>query len=272
MNKSKRWPLIGLLILAGSGIVYPLFWIVLSAFRSGNALYSADFHLSELTMDHFYRLFTATEFPLWFLNTLELAGLHMVAGLILTALTAFSFSRLTFKGKGLTQSLVLILQIFPTFLSMLALFILLDRWNLLNSYFGLILVYLAGQLPFNTWMVKGYMDALPRSLDEAARIDGASDYQVFTRVILPLSTPVLGVVALADFTLPWFDFVFQSLLLHGDRKTLAVGVLEWLHSPSGQQFPLFAAACLLIALPVMLMFLIIQKFLNPVMMVERFKT
>lgn len=158
---------------------------------------------------------------------------------------------------------ILVLQMFPAFLSMTAIYILLSKMNLIDTYIGLLLVYVTGSLPFMTWLVKGYFDAIPTSLDEAAKIDGAGHLTIFFEIILPLAKPILVFVALVSFTGPWMDFILPTLILRSeDKMTLAIGIFSWISSNSSENFTLFAAGALLVAVPITLLFIVTQKHIT----------
>lgn len=173
-----------LLIIVALIVLLPVTWIVLSSLQEGNSLFSSTFIPKKLTFKHYVALFEETDFLLWYWNTFKIAVANMGISLVITTLTAYIFSRYNFRGKKTTLITVLVLQMFPSFLAMTAIFILLSKLNLLDTHLGLILVYSAGQVPYNSWLVKGYFDGIPKTLDEAARVDGAghltwTSYNIF---------------------------------------------------------------------------------------------
>ncbi|MEI8093755.1 MAG: sugar ABC transporter permease [Spirochaetales bacterium] len=250
-----------LLVLISFVILLPVLWIVMASFKAGSGLYSSNFFPKELTLDNYVQLFTKTDFPLWFGNSFRIAVLNTVVCLLFTAITGYSFSRWQFKAKKGAMLIVLVLQMFPSFLTMIAIFIILDKLGLLDTYWGLILIYASAQLPYNAWLVKGYFDGISVSLDEAARIDGADEFTIFWRVLLPLARPILVLVALGAFMMPWFDFIFPKLILRGGNTTLAVGIFEWIQYRASDQFTLFAAASILVAVPAVALFAYLQKYI-----------
>lgn len=249
-----------LLVLVALAVVLPIIWIVLSSFQVGTTLYSSTFIPKSLTFVHYKELFTTTDYPIWYKNTLKIAFFNMLIGVIVTTLTAYTFSRYRFKGRKNIMMGILVLQMFPSFLSMTAIVIIVSKLNLMDTHAGLIMVYAAGQIPFNAWLIKGYFDGIPKSLDEAARIDGAGHLTIFWKIIMPLAKPILVLVALTNFTAPWFDFIFPRLLLRSkETKTLAVGIFEWVQGRADNNFTLFAAGSILIAIPIVILFGILQK-------------
>lgn len=248
--------LIGIAII----IILPIIWIILSSFQVGTTLYSSTFIPEKLTFDHYVSLFTKTDYPIWYKNTLKIAFFNMIIGVLVTTLTAYTFSRYRFKGRKNIMIGMLVLQMFPSFLSMTAIVVIITKLNLMDTHWGLILVYAAGQIPYNAWLIKGYFDGIPKSLDEAARIDGAGHLTIFWKVIMPLAKPILVLVALTNFTGPWFDFIFPKLVLRSkETKTLALGIFEWVQGRADNNFTLFAAGSILIAVPIVILFGVLQK-------------
>ncbi|MBT2946418.1 sugar ABC transporter permease [Vibrio anguillarum] len=251
------------LLLNALLVLGPVAWTILASFKRGNNLFSTSFSDITFTLDHYRALFTDTPYLDWYINTLILATVNMGISLIVVTMTAYVFSRYRFKGKRNVMMGILVLQMFPAFLSMTAIYILLSKMNLIDTYAGLLFVYVTGSLPFMTWLVKGYFDALPTSLDEAAKIDGAGHMTIFLEIILPLARPILVFVALVSFTGPWMDFILPTLILRSEEKmTLAIGIFSWISSNSAENFTLFAAGSLLVAIPITLLFVVTQKHIT----------
>ena len=244
-------------------VLGPVLWTILASFKSGNTMFSSTFSGFDFTLDNYRGLFTDTPYMQWYKNTFILAVANMVISLVVVTLTAFVFSRYRFKGKRNILVSILVLQMFPAFLSMTAIYILLSKLHLIDTYIGLLLVYVTGSLPFMTWLVKGYFDAIPTSLDEAAKIDGAGHMTIFIEIILPLAKPILVFVALVSFTGPWMDFILPTLILRSEEKmTLAIGIFSWISSNSAENYTLFAAGALLVAIPITLLFVATQKHIT----------
>ncbi|WP_114378313.1 sugar ABC transporter permease [Paenibacillus prosopidis] len=243
--------------------IYPALWVLLSSLRPGTALFSPKLIPDTFTLAHYKELFTNPSFRygVWYLNTLKIATLTMIFSTILTTLSMYALSRFRFRGRKNTLTVMLVLGMFPGFMSMIAIFIFLLQLNLLDTHAALILVYSAGSV-LGGFVVKGFYDTIPRSLDEAARIDGASHTQVFIKIMLPLSRPMLTYVALTTFTGAWVDFIFARLVLRSKENwTLAVGMWDLVNSYQNSNFTLFAAGAVLIAIPITLLFVFLQKFL-----------
>jgi len=259
-NFIQRAIIYAVLVMISIVIVTPILWIVLSSFNSGTSLFSSSLIPKNPTLVHYKELFTQTDFPKWYMNTLKIATINMIISVILTTLSAYAFSRFKFKGRKQGLMAMMILQMFPSFLAMTAIYILLSKLGLLNSHWGLILVYAGGQIPYNTWLCKGYFDGIPKSLDEAAKIDGASNMTIFVKIILPLARPIITLVALTNFMSPWFDFIFPQIILKSsDKKTLAMGLFDWVQKQQNTHFTRFAAGAILVAIPITILFVYLQK-------------
>ena len=191
----------------------------------------------------------------------------MAFSVVLTTVTGYIFSRFKFRGKKMALLSILVLQMFPNFMGMIATYMLLWQLQLLNNHLGLILVYAAGQIPYNTWLVKGYMSSIPKSFDEAAKIDGASNITIFTKIILPLMKPITTFVALTQFMAPWMDFIFPRLILSSnEKKTLAIGLFDLIAGDTNNNFTMFAAGAVLVAVPITILYVVMQRYLLEGMM------
>lgn len=244
-------------------VLYPLVYIVAAAFSPGNNIASMSIipFGNGFTLDHFRTLFTSTDYPRWFLNTLQVAVATSALTIVVASLGAYAFSRFKFMFKKSLMMSLLVLQIFPSFIGMIAIYVILFRLGLLDNLWGLVLVYLAGFIPFNTWLVKSYMDSIPKSLDEAARIDGASHFRVWWKIILPVAKPILTFLGVTSFTGPWMDFIFPRMVLRSPETwTLARGLFSFV-TDRKNEYTTFAAGSLLIAIPFIIFFVITQKML-----------
>jgi len=277
--KKKRQPLtIGrlftylllyaILLLVVIWVLYPLLFTVSSAFSLGDSLAGLTVYpfQQELGLRQFERLFQDTNYLQWFTNTLKIATVNSLLSVTVTTITAFIFSRFKFTAKKPLMMSMLILQMFPSFAGMIALYILVWRMGLLDNHLGLILIYAAGNIPYNTWLIKGYLDTIPRSLDEAARVDGAGYLTSFWRIILPIARPMVTFLAITSFTGPWMDFILPRLLIKTDsKKTLAVGLFELINGRENNYFTMFAAGAVLVAVPFVIIFALNQKYLTQVL-------
>ncbi len=203
-----------------------------------------------------------THFVQWYLNTLGVATLTMIFAVLFITGTAYVFSRYKFKGKKAGLLSVLILQMFPSFLTLIAIFTLFHTFGLTNNPYALVFIYVSGAIPFNIWLIKGYLSGIPKELDESAMIDGASKIQIFFKIILPLSVPIISFVAVTQFMAPWMDYILPSFLIMEDEKwTLAVGIFKFINDKAYLNYPAFAAAALLVAVPITTIYIVFQRYL-----------
>ncbi|MGE0910815.1 sugar ABC transporter permease [Bacillus atrophaeus] len=241
-------------------ILYPVYWIIIGSLNPGDSLFSTKLLPDSLTLDHFKYLFKETNYLIWYKNTFKIAFFNMIISTFLIVTAAYAFSRFRFPGRKQGLMAMLILQMFPSFMGMIAIYILLLQIGLLDNHWGLILVYAGGSIPFGTWLVKSYFDGLPRSLEEAAKIDGASNITIFFNIMLPLSRPILVFIAVNNFIGPWMDFIFARLVLRSsENKTLAIGLFEFVTGRGNTEFTTFAAGAVLIAIPITVLFITFQK-------------
>lgn len=265
MTKGVRLTLSYLfLIVIAICCIYPALWVLVSSVRPGTSLYSATFFPKTITFEHYYELFNSKVFQYgrWYLNTLKIATLSMIFSTLLSTVSMYALSRFRFKGRQTILSTILVLGMFPGFMSLIPVYIFLLQLNLLDTHAAIIIVYAAGAVLFNGFVIKGFFDTIPRSLDESARIDGASHLQIFYRIMLPLGRPILIYVALTTFAGAWVDFIFANLVLRTKEKwTLAVGMWDLVNAYQNSNFTMFAAGAVLIAVPITLLFVLLQRFL-----------
>lgn len=251
-----------LLIFMALLVLTPIVWIIGASFNPMSSLLSATAFPENPTVLHYVELIKETKFVYWYANTLKIALINMAISVVLTSMTSYVFSRFRFKGKRAGLLSILILQMFPSFMGMMATYNILWQLNLLDTHFGLILTYAAGQVPYNTWLVKGYLANIPRSLDEAAKLDGASNLRIFTQIVLPLMKPILIFVALSQFITPWMDFIFPRMILSSpEKKTLAIGLYDMINANTNNNFTTFAAGAILVAVPITILYVCLQKYL-----------
>ncbi|WP_307589981.1 sugar ABC transporter permease [Paenibacillus wynnii] len=241
--------------------VYPALWVLMSSFRPGDSLYGETLIPTAFTLIHYEELFVKYPFIQWYGNTLKISILSMMIGTMLVLMTGYVLSMFRFKGRKNLMSTLLVLGLFPGFMSMIAIYVLLNQMNLLNTHAAVIIVSAAGAPLFFLYS-KSYFDTIPRSLIEAARIDGAGHLGIFFGIVMPLSKPLLVFAVLMNFTGPFTDFIFSKLVLRtSEKKTLAVGLYDMMTDKTKSQFTMFAAGCVLIAVPITLLFLFLQRYL-----------
>lgn len=206
----------------------PVVWLLLSALREESGAYTTYILPKGYTIHNFTRLFTETElfnFPRWYMNTLIVAVLSCTITTFLTLMVAYTYSRLRFKARKKLMNVSLILGMFPGFMSMIAIYHFLKALGLAQSLAALVMVY-SGGAALGYYVPKGFFDTIPRSLDEAAMLDGATRNGVFWKIILPTSRPIVISTAITSFIAPWVDFIFASVIMKDnyDNYTVAVGL------------------------------------------------
>ncbi|MBF6626706.1 sugar ABC transporter permease [Aerococcaceae bacterium zg-BR9] len=244
-------------------IIYPLLWAVGASFNPGNSLMSMKVIPDNASLIHYKQLFKneiSMEYITWYKNSIKISLWTMILSLCFVSVTAYVFSRFRFRGRKNGLMLFLLLQMIPQFSALIAIFVLARMLNLINSHFLLILIYVGGQIPMNTYLMKGYFDTIPRDLDESAKMDGASPMRIFWKILLPLARPMLAVVAMNGFTGPLGDFALSSVLLRSSEYyTLPIGLYQLITDKMGASYTTFAAGAILISIPISLVFLLLQK-------------
>ncbi len=254
------------LSLLGLLWIIPLIYLLVQSFRAEPGAWSPTFFPQTWTLDNYKRLFTETQFPRWYGNTLLIAIISCTITTLFVLAVSYAFSRIRFRARKPLMNVMLILGMFPGFMSMSAVYFLLKILlpNNYQSHASLVIVYSAGAA-LSYYIAKGFFDTLPKSLDEAARIDGAGRARVFFRIILPLSKPFIIYTILLNFIAPWCDYIFVSYILSGvpdtGLYTVSLGMYRWLEREMIQQyFTTFCAAAVIVALPITLLFMFLQKY------------
>jgi arabinogalactan oligomer/maltooligosaccharide transport system permease protein len=245
--------------------ILPILWLVITSFRAELGAWTPYILPKEYTINNYTRLFTDTalfNYPRWFMNTLVVAVFSCIITTILNLMTSYTLSRLRFKARKAILNIGLILGMFPGFMAMIAVYFLLKAIGLTQSLVALVLVYSAGA-GLSYYIAKGFFDTIPKSLDEAATIDGATQNMVFWKVILPLSKPIVIYTALMAFMAPWLDFIFVSVIMKDNYNnyTVALGLWQMLTRENiYQYFTQFCAGAVLISIPITLLFIKMQKY------------
>ena len=246
--------------------IIPLIYLLVQSFRAEPGAWSPTFFPQTWTLDNYKRLFTQTDFPRWYGNTLLIALVSCAITTLFVLAVSYAFSRIRFPARKPLMNVMLILGMFPGFMSMSAVYFLLKILLPGNyqSHISLIMVYSAGAA-LSYYIAKGFFDTIPKSLDEAARIDGASRARIFGRIILPLSKPIIVYTVLISFIAPWCDYIFVSYILSGvpdtGMYTVSLGMFRWLEREMIQQyFTTFCAAAVVVAVPITALFLWLQKY------------
>lgn len=251
----------------------PVLWMISAAFTKGRTLDAVPIlpDFSKMTTEHFefifsYKSHTGPGLPDYqaaFIRTLILALINTVGVIIVAVISGYVFSRLRFKGKKPLLLGMMVLQMFPSFMGMLALFFIFDTFSWLDNPNMIALIYIAGSIPYNTFLIRGFMQSIPRSLDEAAEIDGASKMQTLRKILLPLIVPIIGFIAINAFMTPWMDYMLQSVFLQDKSQTVAMWLFRTTDPFNTLYYnPLrFMAGALLIAIPIMMVQFYMQRFM-----------
>ena len=256
--------------------IFPIFWLVIQSFRGEQGISTSYFFPKQWTLDNYVRLFvekgddgqplpmSEMTYPYgrWILNTFIVAVISCVISTLIILMVSYTFSRLRFKSRKTFLNLGLILGMFPGFMSMAATYAIMEIFGLKQSLVGLMIVYSAGA-GLGYQVAKGFFDTIPRSLDEAAKIDGATRNQIFWLIILPLSKPIIVYTALTTFIGPWGDYIFVSYFMTANQEnfTVALGLYSMLDPEHiTEYFTTFCAGAVLIAIPITILFIIMQRF------------
>ena len=265
------WLLIHInLVVMAIIVLYPVLWLVgasLSPIRgTPGAVTQETFGFlpipRALTFDNFRRLFTEHNFGIWYMNSLQIAIINTIGTITIHTFMGYVFARLQFIGRKMGLLTIMILNMFPSFLALTAVYAIFVTFGWINNIYTLALLYIGGGIPMTMWLMRGYMLNIPKSLDEAAYIDGATKFQVFTKVIFPLSKPIMIFVGFNAFMGPWFDYIFQRMLLRtSDNHTVVLGLMQ-LSDPGIMDYDItaFTAGALIIAIPFAILFFVFQKY------------
>ena len=261
------------LIFAAIIVAVPLIWMVSAAFAPGKLLSGVPLvpDVSKFSLEHFEFIFSYKSNPASlmadytgaFVRTLQIALLNTIGVVIFSVVTGYAFARLRFKGKKNMLLTMMVLQMFPSFMGMIALFLLFRQFGFLNKPNFLVLIYITGAIPYNTFLVRGFMRNIPKSLDEAAAIDGATPLQILRIILFPLIVPIVGFIAVGAFMAPWLDYILQSIFLQPENMTVAVWLFRTTDPLNTLMYnPLnFMAGALLIAIPIMVVQFFMQKYM-----------
>lgn len=256
------------LIAATILTLYPVLWVVKIAVSPSAGLGGGFNPIpTAFTLEHFRTVVSQRDavgnflFPIQLTNSVIVSVATTLVGIVLSTTAGYAFSRFDFPGKEGGLKAFLVTQMFPGVVMAVPLYILMDQLHLLNSLMGLTLVYSTTSVPFSVWMLKGYFDTIPRDLEEAALVDGASRWTIFTRIVLPLARPAIVVTALFSFMTAWNEFILAATFLQGERHMTLPTVLYGYVDENSTDWPPFAAGAILVSIPVMALFFVLQKHL-----------
>jgi arabinogalactan oligomer / maltooligosaccharide transport system permease protein len=260
--------------------LFPVAYVISAAFNGDSSLSGSSLIPRDVTLDNFRSLFGEQQdttghatfqqarYWKWFANSMLVAGATALLTVLLGALAAYAFSRFRFRGRRIGLLTLLLIQMFPQLLAVVAIYLIVFNTGEvfhfmgLNTLFAVILVYLGGAMGVNTWLMKGFFDTIPAELDESARVDGATPAQVFWGVVLPLAAPVLAVIALISFISTLNEFVIASVILGtSGQYTLPVGLWQFIDQKYSEHWGPFAAGVLIAAVPAALLFAFLQRYI-----------
>lgn len=244
-------------------VLFPLSWVLLGSFKNPGEIFSVPttFFPREFTVTNYADVINRTALPTYLLNTLIVTGFTLVLTLGFATLAAYGFSRWDFRYKNALLVFLLILQLIPSTINIVPYYLMINSLKLLNTHLGLIIVYTAGNIPFAIWILKGYFDSLPRSMDEAAAIDGCSPFRVFWNIILPLSLPGLSAAGFLIFLSSWSEFLIPLVLANSRHvAVMSVGLYSYFGIETTQYHYAFAAS-VMSTIPVVIAYLFAQQYL-----------
>lgn len=268
MSNNKQKTTIGNILLQAGiliftiGTIYPVLWVLKIAFGSTKGLsISLSLFPDSPTWANFSYLLFDKPFFKWLLNSVIVAGATTLVGVFLAATAGYAFSRFRFPGRTAGLLSFLVTQMFPGTMMMIPLYMIIDTLGLLDTLFALVLIYSTTAIPFCVWMLKGYFDTIPRDLEEAALIDGASKTKIFYMIILPLAKPAVAVTALFSFMTAWNEFILAATFMNSETTyTLPVGLQSFV-GQFAQDWGYFAAGAVLVSIPIVTLFFMLQKYL-----------
>lgn len=256
-------------VLAALAIVWlvPVVWLVSTSFSAYEGRNILRFFPQEWTLSNYARLFTDTDsvsnFPAWFTNTFIVACFTCIVSTLFVLMVAYATSCMRFRGRRMMMNGGVLLGLFPGFLTMICIYYILKELKLTDTHMGLILVY-AGSSGLGYLIAKGFFDTISRSMIEAAKLDGASEFEVFWKVIIPLSKPIIVYTIISAFLTPWMDFIFSNIIIKSrlsEDWTVAVGLFNMLNRSSvNTYFSRFCAGGVLVSIPISVLFVIMQRF------------
>jgi len=240
----------------------PVLYAFSVSLNAQNSLVGSNFSFipAEFTLHNYKAVFLDKPVLLWMKNSLILSVSTLIIALGVSIPAAYAFSRYRFRGRKAVLYVLLLLNAFPTVLSMFAIYRLLSPMGLVNSKLGLVIVYTGTMAIFGLWNMKGYFDTIPGGIEEAAKIDGANDWQLTTKIVLPLAKPSVIVTAVMILIYVWNEYIYATTFMTGgDQYTLAAGLYSLQATETSGNWPIFAAASLVVSVPVLVIFLLVQK-------------
>lgn len=247
--------------------IFPILWMISASLNPTGSLATQKLIPDNPGFGNYRTLLTSGQFPFWtwFGNSIKISAITSILSLAITTVAAYAFSRFRFRGRQTMLKAILLIQVFPSLLALVAIFLMISQigdvmpFLDLDSHSSLILIYLGGAMGVNIWLMKGYLDTVPRDIDESAMVEGANDWQIFSQLVLPLIRPILIVIAIINYIGTYGEFVLARVLLRSNENyTLMVGLQIFAGAQFSQRWGVFAAGALLGALPIMIIYLALQ--------------
>ena len=260
VSVTKRIVYHSILFVVSIVVLYPVVWVMQTA-MSGPTMWSHFAEVVQTTGNQDHWLFGNWLFGLQLFNSVIISAITAFIGLLFSCTSAYAMSRFVFPGRDAGMNFFLITQMFPGVLMAIPLYILMNKLGLLNSAFGLALVYAATAVPFCTWNLKGYFDSIPKDLEDAARMDGASQWVIFTQIVLPLSKPALAVTALFSFMTAWNEFILAATFISQESAYTLPVLLNSYVDDYNTEWGKFASGAMIASVPVIALFFALQKYL-----------
>jgi len=269
-NVQRRFSIGLRLVIAAILIVFaifPVLWVISASFNPTGSLATQTLIPANAGVGNYRELLNSREIPflMWFWNSIKISTITSLVALAITTAAAYAFSRFRFRGRKAMLRGILLINVFPAVLALVATFLMVSQFGDvipligLNSHVSLILVYLGTAMGINIWLMKGFLDTIPRDIDESARVEGASDWQIFVKLILPLLRPILIVIGILNYITSYGEFVIARVLLKtAEQYTLMVGLQIFTQAQFQQRWGIFAAGALIGALPIMIIYLALQ--------------
>lgn len=260
VKKTLAWTSILLFALFS---IYPILYVLSVSLRGDNAFQSQSLEIisSTSTLKNFFDLFTTTNFLLWLRNSLFISAVTTALGVSFASTSAYALSRFKFRGRNFMLFSLLATQMFPATMLILPFYIILSKLHLIDSFWGLFIIYSSTALPFCVWQMKAYYDTIPKELEEAALLDGCTRWKTFYTIILPVSSPALVITALFSFLAAWSEYVIAAVVLQDPQLyTLPLGLRSF-QASMATQWGLYAAGALIVSVPVLILFISISRYL-----------
>jgi len=251
------------LIVACVCSVYPILNILTVSLRPADALFTKSLSIipQNSTFDNFRQAFIQYDMLNWLFHSLIVSTVACVFSVMVSVTAGYGFSRFKFRGRKIGLTLILVTQMFPLAMTLLPLYLMIINLQMTNSYFALAVIYVSTSIPFNIWMMKGFYDTIPKSLEESAYVDGASAFRSFYQIILPLAKPAVALTALFSFMGAWSEYIVASVIINDPAKiTLPVGLVS-MQGQFSTAWGIYSAGALITALPVMILFICLSKYL-----------